>query len=81
MLAYCTCLGLFLLSQKSYANFCYKPSGLFLFDFFDDLQLQIIESISPKASRELISPVGYFLMVWVQSTCQNFLFVSSALFF
>ncbi len=29
MLGYCTCLGFH--SQKSYANFCYKPSGLFLF--------------------------------------------------
>ncbi len=34
---------------------------LIYFIFFDDLHLQIIESISPKASvREFISPVGYF---------------------
>ncbi len=45
------------------------------------LHLQIIASISPKASREFISPVGYFLMVSLESTCQHIFFVSSALFF
>ncbi len=43
----------FILSPKNYANFCYNPRGLFLINFFfNDLQLQIIESISPKSSLE-----------------------------
>ncbi len=33
MLGYWTCLGFFS-PPKSNANFCYKPSGLFLFLFF-----------------------------------------------
>ncbi len=49
----------FPLSQKGHADFCFKPSWLFFFIyseldffFFDDLLLQIIASISPKASVE-----------------------------
>ncbi len=49
----------FLLSQKGHADFCFKLSWLFCFIyselhfyFFDDLHLQIIASISPKASVE-----------------------------
>ncbi len=49
----------FPLSQKGNADFCFKPSWLLFFNlfrisfyFFDDLHLQIIASISPKASVE-----------------------------
>ncbi len=49
---------------------------LIFFVFVDNLHLQIIESIFPKAfpqsiCREFICPVGYinFLMVWLEFTC------------
>ncbi len=52
----------FILSPKNYADFCFKPSGLFLIKFFfNDLQLQIIECIFLKNGDNYTkSPVAWY---------------------
>ncbi len=51
-----------------------SPVGYFFYlIFFDDLQLQIIESISSQSiCKEFISPVGYFYLLNSQYYIESF---------